>query len=196
MQIARLAARVVIGGLMFGHGMQKLAGWFGGGGLAGTDQMMAALDMHPPRRNSIMAGLTEAGSGALLAAGLATPLAASGIVGVMSTAIRKVHGRNGVWNGKGGFEYNAVVIASVVAIAEAGPGRISLDHSLGVERTGVRWGLAALGLGVASSLVTIELGRRAAEHTTMPTPAAAADAAASRPSESNEATAELDPAGA
>jgi len=33
MSVAKLAARGLIGGLMFGHGMQKLQGWFGGPGL-------------------------------------------------------------------------------------------------------------------------------------------------------------------
>lgn len=187
MQIARLAARVVIGGLFFGHGMQKLAGWFGGGGLDGTDEMMTALDMYPPRRNSVAAGLTEAGGGVLLATGLATPLAASGLIGVMTTAIRKVHGRNGVWNGKGGYEYNAVLIASLAAIAEAGPGRLSLDHALGIERRGVRWGLLAVGLGGAASLATVALGRRSAER------ARAADASKAVADGTAEATAAPQP---
>lgn len=38
MQIGRLAARVVIGGLFVGHGTQRLFGWFGGPGLEGTDR--------------------------------------------------------------------------------------------------------------------------------------------------------------
>ena len=33
MDIGRLAARIVIGGLFVGHGTQKLFGWFGGPGL-------------------------------------------------------------------------------------------------------------------------------------------------------------------
>ena len=31
-----LLLRLVVGGLLFGHGAQKLFGWFGGYGLAGT----------------------------------------------------------------------------------------------------------------------------------------------------------------
>lgn len=163
MHVARLAARVVIGGLFFGHGTQKLMGWFGGPGLEGTDKMMDALQMHPPRRNSVAAGVTEAGSGLLLAAGLATPLAASSLIGVMTTAIRKVHAPNGVWNSNGGYEYNLVLIAAVATLAEAGPGKWSLDHALGTERKGTHWALSAAALGVAASYATTTLGRRAAD---------------------------------
>src|SRR3712207_8668934 len=86
MQIGRLAARVVIGGLFVGHGTQKLFGWFGGPGVSGTEQMMASLDLQPPRQHALAAGVTETAGGALLAAGLATPPAASGLIGTMITA--------------------------------------------------------------------------------------------------------------
>lgn len=163
MQIARFIGRLTIGGLFVGHGAQKLMGWFGGPGLEGTDQMMDSLKMHPPRTNALAAGATEAGAGALVAAGLATPLAASGLVGVMTTAIRKVHLPQGVWNASGGYEYNLVLIAALAALAEAGPGELSLDHALGIEQRGTKWAVGAVALGVASSFLATELGRRVAE---------------------------------
>jgi putative oxidoreductase len=160
MNVARLAARVIIGGLFVGHGTQKLKGWFGGPGPEGTDQMMQALEMHPPRRNTLAAGVTETAGGALLAAGLATPLASAGLIGTMITAIRKVHLPKGPWVAEGGYEYNLVLIAALLALAEEGPGDVSLDAALGLERTGPAWALGALALGAASSSATIELGRR------------------------------------
>ena len=159
MQVARFIGRLTIGGLFIGHGTQKLMGWFGGPGLEGTGQMMQSLEMHPPRSHALAAGVTEAGAGALVAAGLCTPLAASGLIGVMTTAIRKVHWRQGVWNSSGGYEYNLVLIAALAALAEAGPGELSLDHVLGLERRGTRWAIGAFGLGVASSLVATEVGK-------------------------------------
>ncbi|HJP66949.1 MAG TPA: DoxX family membrane protein, partial [Actinomycetota bacterium] len=36
MDFGLLLIRVIIGLLLIGHGTQKLFGWFGGGGLAGT----------------------------------------------------------------------------------------------------------------------------------------------------------------
>jgi putative oxidoreductase len=160
MNVARLAARVVIGGLFVGHGAQKLKGWFGGPGPEGTDQMMQALEMHPPRRNTLAAGVTEVAGGAMLATGLATPLASSALIGTMITAIRKVHLPKGPWATEGGYEYNLVLIAALLALAEEGPGDVSLDAALGTQKTGLPWALGALGLGAASSAATVELGRR------------------------------------
>jgi putative oxidoreductase len=74
LRIGRLILRLIIGGLFIGHGTQKLFGWFGGPGLAGTGQMMNSLKLHPPRRNALAAGVTETAGGTLLAAGLATPV--------------------------------------------------------------------------------------------------------------------------
>ncbi len=162
MSVGRLAARAVIGGLFVGHGTQKLFGWFGGPGRAGTEGMMASLQMHPAKLNALAAGVTETAGGALLAAGLATPLAAAGLTGVMTTAIRKVHLPNGPWAANGGWEYNAVLIAAVTALAETGPGELSLDHLWGTERSGPRWALAALTTGVGTAALTMAAARRAA----------------------------------
>jgi putative oxidoreductase len=159
MNIARFAARTVIGGLFIGHGTQKLMGWFGGPGLEGTQGMMESLDLNPPRRNALAAGITETAGGALMVAGLATPVASAGLIGTMITAIRKVHWSSGPWVASGGYEYNLVLIAGLLALAEEGPGDISLDAALGLDLTGVKWSLAALGLGAAASSASVWLGR-------------------------------------
>jgi putative oxidoreductase len=161
MSVGRLAARTVIGGLFIGHGTQKLFGWFGGHGRAGTAAMMESLDLRPGKIHAVAAGVTETVSGVLLAAGLATPAAAAGITGVMTTAIAKVHRPNGPWAANGGWEYNAVLIAAVTALAETGPGDLSLDHALGIERRGWQWALAALGTGVSAAALTMTAAGRA-----------------------------------
>jgi putative oxidoreductase len=160
MNIGRVAARVVIGGLFVGHGTQKLFGWFGGPGLEGTEKMMGALEMHPTRPNALAAGLSETAGGALLIAGAGTPLAASSLIGTMLTAIRKVHKPNGPWVSQGGWEYNAVLIASLVALVDAGPGELSVDGALGHEEWGPKWALGGLALGAAASTAAIALGHR------------------------------------
>jgi putative oxidoreductase len=160
MSVGSLAARAVIGGLFIGHGTQKLFGWFGGPGPAGTEQMMTALEMHPAKRNAMAAGVTETVGGALLTAGLATPAAAAALIGVMTTAIRKVHMKNGFWNANGGYEFNLVLIAALLAIVDKGPGKASMDHAMGIDDTGAAWALAALATGVAASTLTIELAHR------------------------------------
>jgi putative oxidoreductase len=160
MQLARLVTRAVVGGLFVGHGTQKLFGTFGGPGLSGTEQMMEALELRPARRNAVVAGIGETAGGALLALGLATPLATASLIGTMTTAIRKVHATNGPWVTNGGYEYNLVLIALLTGLTEAGPGDLSLDAALGTELKGTAWAFAALGLGVAASAAVVELGRR------------------------------------
>lgn len=160
MSVGALAVRVVIGGLFVGHGMQKLAGWFGGPGLEGTDKMMEALDLHPTRRNAFLSAATETVCGGMLVAGLATPVAAAGLVGSMITAIRTVHGPKGPWNSNGGWEYNAVLVASLFALVESGPGAVSLDAARGRARGGLGWAVGALAAGAAASTAIIEVGRR------------------------------------
>jgi putative oxidoreductase len=163
MSVGRLIERGLIGGLFIGHGTQKLYGWFGGPGRAGTEGMMASLQMHPAKANALAAGITEAGGGALIAAGLATPAAAAALTGVMTTAIKKVHLPNGPWAANGGWEYNAVLIAAVIALAEVGPGELSLDHVFGLDDIkGPKWALAALALGIGSAFATMAVAQRMA----------------------------------
>jgi putative oxidoreductase len=155
MHIGRFLARLVIGALFIGHGTQKLFGSFGGPGLEGTSGMMESLEMRPARRNAYAAGVAETGGGALLLAGLATPLACAALIGTMITAIRKVHLPNGPWAANGGYEYNVALIAALVALAEDGPGTLSLDAALGMHRRGSRWGLFALLAGAVASTAAI-----------------------------------------
>jgi putative oxidoreductase len=152
MKIGRLLLRLVVGGFFFGHGTQKLFGWFGGYGLDGTGQFFEQLGLRPGRRHALAAGAAEAGGGALLVAGLATPAAASVLTATMLTAINRVHLKNGPWSTNGGYEYNVVLIAAVLALAEVGPGDLSLDAALGTEREGPFWALTALVAGAIGAV--------------------------------------------
>ena len=118
MKIGRLLLRLTVGGFFFGHGTQKLFGWFGGNGLDATAAGFETLGLRPGRRNAIVAGVAEAGGGALLASGMATPVAASALTATMLTAIDTVHLKNGPWSSNGGYEYNVVLIAAALALAE------------------------------------------------------------------------------
>ena len=96
---------------------------------------------------------------------MATPLAAGSLIAVMLTAIRKEHFQNGLWASDGGFEYNAVLIASLAMLADAGPGPLSLDAALGIEKRGIRWGIAALAAGALASAAAIKIGERTPSQT-------------------------------
>ncbi|WP_258045316.1 DoxX family protein, partial [Streptomyces sp. B188M101] len=54
-----LALRVGTGAVLAAHGSQKLAGWFGGGGIQGTTAAMEAMGFHPPKHSAVAAGLGE-----------------------------------------------------------------------------------------------------------------------------------------
>jgi putative oxidoreductase len=151
MKLAAPLMRGLIGGLFIGHGTQKLFGWFDGPGLDGTSGMMEKLELRPPRRHALMAGAAESGGGLLLALGAMTPLATMLLTSTMTTAIRKVHAPKGPWVTKGGWEYNAVLIAALTALADHGPGGLSADSALLPRMHGPAWAMASLAGGVAGS---------------------------------------------
>jgi putative oxidoreductase len=151
MKIGRLILRLVIGGYFFGHGTQKLFGWFGGYGPEGTGQFFESLGLRPGKRHALAAGAAEAGGGALLVAGAATPLAATVLTSTMLTAINRVHLKNGPWVTNQGYEYNLVLIAAVLALAETGPGSPSVDSAIGARWHGPKWAILSLLGGIAGA---------------------------------------------
>jgi putative oxidoreductase len=149
-----LIIRVVVGLLLVGHGLQKLAGWFGGHGLVGTGGFFETLGFAPGRRFAGMAGLSEAVGGLLIALGLLTPLGAAMAAGTMLVATLTVHLRNGPWASDGGFELPLVNAAVVLGLAFTGAGAWSLDHAFGVPWThGWRPGIVALALAVFTGML-------------------------------------------
>ena len=163
MKAGRLIARAVIGGLFIGHGTQKLFGWFDGPGPDATAGMMKSLGIEPAKPNAQAAALSETLGGALLVAGAATPLAAAALIGTMVSAIRLVHAPKGLWATNGGYEFNLVLIAALLAIVDSGPGEPSVDNALGIKDYGPRWALASLAAGFAGSTAVVQAGRAQAE---------------------------------
>lgn len=161
MKLGRLLLRLTVGGFFVGHGTQKLFGWFGGHGLEATSQGFESMGMRPGKPNAIAAGVAEAGGGAALALGFATPVAASVLVATMITAVNRVHLKNGPWASNGGYEYNLVLAAAALALVETGPGDLSIDHIRGVDRSGALWTLAALGAGIAGAAGAHVIAERA-----------------------------------
>jgi putative oxidoreductase len=161
MTIGSLAIRGVVGPLFVGHGTQKLFGWFGGHGPEGTGAFFENIGLRPGRRHAMAAGIVEAGGGALLILGALTPLAATMVSSAMVTAIRKVHAGHGPWVTEQGWEYNAVIIATMTAIAEQGPGSPSVDSRLMPGFKGTGWALASLGAATAGSYLIDHLSEPA-----------------------------------
>jgi len=146
-----LLIRVVLGGIMAAHGAQKLFGWFGGHGLAGTRGWLDTMGFKPARLQAVVVGLAEFGGGALLVLGLLTPLGAAAVAGVMLVAIATVHWKNGFFNSSGGYEFNLLIVATAIGLAMTGPGTISIDDVAGWTFAGPEWGLAALGISAVAA---------------------------------------------
>jgi putative oxidoreductase len=154
MRLGTLAIRGVVGPLFIGHGTQKLFGWFGGHGLEGTAGFFEhGLGLRPGKRHATAAGLSETLGGVLITLGALTPLAAGMITGTMVTAIRKVHASKGPWVAEGGYEYNAGLLAMMVALTEAGPGKPSVDDALFPRLKGTGWAVLQLAAGTIGSVL-------------------------------------------
>ena len=76
--LAALILRVVLGGLMTGHGAQKLFGSFGGPGMEGTTGFREMLGLQPGRPWAVLAGISEFGGACSRGPGSSTRSAPSG----------------------------------------------------------------------------------------------------------------------
>src|SRR5438067_2379111 len=147
MSIGILILRLVVGLTLASHGAQKLFGWFGGYGIAGTGGFFEKLGFRPGKLQAVLAGASELGGGLLLALGLATPLAAAVVIAVMLVATISVHWAKGFFVTGGGVEYTLVLGSVAAALALVGPGELSLDRVLGLAWDW-QWGAAAIAAGV------------------------------------------------
>jgi putative oxidoreductase len=144
-----LLLRVLVGVTFSLHGFQKLFGWFGGGGFEGTSRWFASLGFGDGRVATAMAGGTEVSAGLGLAAGVLTPVAAAGMIGVMTVAGAANRQEGGFWSASKGWELNGYLVVVAWAVATTGPGAYSLDALLGAPvPSGVLPGLLALVAGV------------------------------------------------
>jgi putative oxidoreductase len=162
MEVGLLILRLVVGLTMAAHGAQKLLGWFGGYGIAGTGQFFEQLGFRPGRWHAAQAGLAEILAGLFLAVGFLTPAAAAVLVAVMLVAAVGVHLKGGFFAQNSGYEYTLVLGAAALALAFTGPGAISFDRALGIAWSGPKWGLAALAAGLVGGAVPL-LARRVPE---------------------------------
>jgi putative oxidoreductase len=125
-----LALRVPVGIIFAAHGAQKLFGWFGGYGLAGTGQWMDSLGLSPGVALALLAGSAEFFGGLALIAGLLVRPAAAALAATMVVAIFTVHVGHGLFVDKNGYEYALALLAVAVALVVAGSGPASLDRAI------------------------------------------------------------------
>jgi putative oxidoreductase len=147
-----LILRIVVGGLVAAHGLQKTTRLLGGAGLAGGAEEFRRDGFRGGQLTALAAAGTQTG-GVLLAAGLLIPLAVAAVAGVMTVAAA-VKRPNGLWAQHDGYEYPLVLILAAAVIGLTGPGLWSLD-----QLAGISWpapaGLAGCAAGVLAGLGTL-----------------------------------------
>ena len=147
MDTGLLIARMVFGLLMAAHGTQKLFGWFGGYGLAGTAGFFEQLGFRPGRFFAATAAGSELAAGLLLAFGLLGPLGPALMIAVMVVAMATVHWQHGLFAATNGIEVPLLYSVAALALALTGPGAYSLDAALGLSWSSeVAWIAIALGV--------------------------------------------------
>jgi putative oxidoreductase len=146
MQFGLLLVHAFVGALLAAHGAQKLFGWFGGYGLAGTGGYLEGLGFCRGRAMAVVTGTAELVGGTLFALGLVSAVGA--VIG--------------------GSEYVLTVSAVVIGLSFNGPGAWSLDRAIGWSVSGLWWGVGAAVLALVAAATVPVLGRR------IPAPAAAA----------------------
>ena len=151
--LAVLILRLALGGLLSGHGAQKLFGHFEGPGLEGTSGWMESIGLRPGRLWAVLAGLSEFGGGILMVLGLLNPIGPLGAIGSMVMATVKVHSDKPIWVTEGGAELPVTNMAIATALMLNGPGKYSLDRALGIRWP--RWLVAIIGLVIIALTVVV-----------------------------------------
>ncbi|GAA0310018.1 DoxX family protein [Psychrobacter aestuarii] len=130
---AALVLRVPVGLILAAHGAQKLFGWFGGNGLAGTAGWLASIGIEPGYLMAILAGGAEFFGGLALVLGLLTRPAALVSAFTMLVAIFSVHISNGLFMSNNGYEYALTLMVATLALMIQGGGHLSVDKAISAQ---------------------------------------------------------------
>ena len=127
-----LALRVLLGGVMLPHGLQKTLGLFGGHGFDGTMGFFTGVMGLPAPLAFLVIAAESLGAVALLL-GAGTRIAAAGMIAVMAGAVATAHASHGFfmnWTGAQGgegFEYHLLVAGIGAVVLAGGGGRLAVD---------------------------------------------------------------------
>lgn len=155
-----LFLRIAIGGLFFGHGMQKVFGLWGGPGIDGFARALEGNGFTQPTTVAWITGLTELIGGAFVVLGVITPLAAAGLLAVMIPTVIVNWGAGLFAGPANGLEVFLALGLGAAALVFTGPGRIALDNGRTWHRRPAPWGVLSLIIAVAASLLVFFLMRR------------------------------------
>jgi len=158
-----LVLRAVAGLVLAGHGAQKLFGWFGGYGIAGTGRFFEGLGFRPGPAFAAAAGASEFLGGLLMVIGFLGPVGPALVLATMIVAAITVHWQHGLFATANGIELPLLYAAVAVSLALTGPGAYSVDSALGLSGVwtpALAWG--ALAIGTVGAVVNLGVRQPAA----------------------------------
>ena len=127
---APLVLRIVIGGLFIWHGIDKF-----NVGISMIEEMFTMWGVPAPGLTAPLTAVVEIVAGIMLVVGLGTRVAAMALSVVMIGALIYVKQDLGIISSQPmpGAELDLALLAGLVAVIVLGPGRLSLDHQVGIE---------------------------------------------------------------
>lgn len=125
-----LVLRVPAGIIFAAHGAQKLFGWFGGYGLAGTGQWLDSIGLGPGLLMAALVGSAEFFGGLALILGLLVRPVSAVLAAVMAVAVFAVHADKGLFVANNGYEFALALLAISAALLFTGAGRASIDGAV------------------------------------------------------------------
>jgi putative oxidoreductase len=149
LSLGLLILRLAFGLVMAAHGSQKLFGWFGGYGIAGTGGFFESLGFRPGKLFATLAGLGEFTGGLLVALGALGPVGPALMISVMIVAAGSVHWQHGLFASNNGIEVPLLYSSGALALALTGFGAYSFDAAAGLDRLWTptpTWTVVALGV--------------------------------------------------
>ena len=148
-----LLLRATVGAILVAHGLQKAFGIWGGQGLDSFKNSLSDMGYQHADVLTYVAAGTQMAAGVLLVLGLFTPLAAAAalayVINGLAANVAAQHdaGYTGFLL-PGGYEYQILLTAALVAIILVGPGRYGFDAGRGWARRPFLGSFAALLLGI------------------------------------------------
>ena len=161
--VGLLLLRFAVGGVFFAHGAQIVFGLWGGPGIGAFTQALDAYGFTNTVTLAWLAGITALVGGAGVVLGVATPLAASGLLAITINSVL-VKAGNGFFiaapPGANAVELDVVLGLAAAAIVLTGPGRIALDNGRSWHRRPASWGVLCMVIGIAAGVLVYVLLRR------------------------------------
>ncbi|OBG22684.1 DoxX family protein [Mycobacterium sp. 852002-51057_SCH5723018] len=152
-----LILRVGLGVVLGAHGLQKLFGWWGGGGLTGLKNSLSDIGYHHADILAYVSAGGEIVAAVLLILGLFTPVAAAGALAflineLLATVSAKPHSHSFSYFLPQGHEYQITLIVLAAAVILCGPGRYGLDAGRGWAHRPFIGSFVALLCGIAGGI--------------------------------------------